>query len=146
MKSQISIRTEQDFARSFFCFRYAHDANTNQIASAAQETWRDINIILMPIIGRRGVIALIKRSVHLQQAKYKLLDEIQVARICPEKFSALHTILIKQNHANADLISSALLNCFYDLLINFIGAPLAHQLFHAVDTSGNSIRRRLNYH
>ena len=78
------------------------------------------------------MIALIKRSIHLQHANYPVLKTIHAIKILPNGFPALHAVLVKETDTNAVSINSALLNTFYELLINLIGAALTEQLLQPV--------------
>lgn len=130
------MSSEQEFADSIFAWRFAKKTNAKQVADAASAVWRDINIGLSPVIGQRGVIALLKRSVHLEQANFPALKTMHGLTLLPGEFSALHSVLAQQTSTHAVLMNSALLNRFYELLSNLIGASLSHQLLHSVfDTS-----------
>lgn len=126
------MRMEEEFADAVFAQRCAKDASAHQIADVACATWRDINIILSPIIGQQGVAALIKRSLHLQHVNYPVLKAIQGSIILPGGFPALHALLIKETTTNAILINNSLLNTFYELLTNLIGVSITHQLLHSI--------------
>lgn len=126
------MKIKEEFADLIFAQRFAKDANASQIADAASATWRDINIALSPVIGQHGVVALIKRSIHLQHIRYPALQTLYGSSILPDEFSALHALLFKETATNAVLINNALLNTFYELLANLIGASLTNQLLHSV--------------
>jgi len=126
------MKTEKKFAYSIFAQRCPKNASVSQIADAACVIWHDINTALSPVIGQHGVVALIKRSLHLQCIHYPTLKVIHGSKVFPEKFSALHALLIKETSTNAVLVNSALLDTFYELLINLVGASLTHQLLHSV--------------
>jgi len=126
------MKTEEEFAASIFAQRCPKDASAGQVADGACSIWRDINTALSPVIGQHGVVALIKRSLHLQCMYYPALKTIPGSKILPSEFLALHALLIKETTANAVLTNNALLNTFYELLTNLIGASLTHQLLHSV--------------
>lgn len=132
------MKINEEFADLIFTQRFAKDANAGQIADAASATWRDINTALSPVIGQHGVVALIKRSLHLQHIYYPALKSIQGTSIVPDKFSALYALLIEETATNAVLINSALLNTFYGLLANLISASLTNQLLHSVFTASSN--------
>lgn len=129
------MKMEEEFADAVFAHRCAKDASACQIADTACASWRDITIVLSPIIGQQGVVALIKRSLHLQYVNYPALKAIHDSVILPGEFSALHALLIKNTTANAVLINNALLNTFYELLTNLIGVSITHQLLHSIYVS-----------
>jgi len=126
------MKVEQESLEPIFPCRYPKDATTHAIADAASATWRDINIALSPIIGQKGVAALVKRSLHLQHVDYPVLKAIHSSKILSSGFPTLHAVLIKETNLNAALINNALLNTFYELLTNLVGASLTHQLLHPV--------------
>jgi len=126
------MKTKEKFADSIFAQRCPKNASASQVADAACTIWHDINTALSPVIGQQGVVALIKRSLHLQHICYPVLKTIHGSKILPADFSALHTLLIKETTTNAVLINNALLNTFYELLTNLIGTSLTHQLLHVV--------------
>jgi hypothetical protein len=126
------MNVEEEFTASPFAWRSVKDTSATQIADAACTTWREINIALAPIIGQKGVVALVKRSLHLQHPNYPALKAIHGSRILPGEFPALHAVLSQQTTRDAILINTALLNIFYELLIKLIGAPLTHQLLHSI--------------
>lgn len=128
-----------EFANSIFVWRCGKDASTKQIADTANATWRDINTALSPVIGQNGVLALFKRSFHLQKIHYPVLNVMPCSKTLPgECFAELHSILIQQTNANALLINSALLNTFYGLLTNLIGISLARKLLHSIFATPSS--------
>jgi len=132
------MKAEKDFATAFFAGRYGKDANSIQIADAAALIWSDISIALSPVIGQRGVETLTKRCLHLQKFHYPSLKTISDEKILLSDFHALHSVLINETNTNALLINNALLNTFYELLSNLIGASLTLQLLHSVvDTPSN---------
>jgi len=139
------MKAEKDFAELIFAQRCPKDASVGEIANLACTTWRDINGVLSPIIGNHGVIALITRSIHLQQVNYPALKAIKC--FLHGEFPALHAVLVKETSANAVLINNALLNTFHELLANLIGRQLTHQLLHSIFTTspnGDSVQDTLS--
>lgn len=126
------MKNESDFASAIFAGHYTEDASAIQIANAACKNWCAINNALSPVIGQKGVITLIKRSLQLQRQEYPALKTITDLNILSAKFPTLHAVLIKQTTSNAVLMNNALLNTFYELLTNLIGTELTHRLLHSV--------------
>jgi len=122
------MKEESDFIFAQRCT----NASADQIGDAACAIWRDINSALSPVIGPHGVAALFKRSLHLQHSHYPVLKTIHGSKVISGDFPALHDLLIKETTTNAVLINNALLNTFYELLINLIGISLTRQLLHSV--------------
>ena len=119
-----------DFATAVFAECSGKDLSAIEVADSACACWRAIDMALTPIIGKKGVIALVKRSVNLQQRQYPALKTITSFKILV--FPALHTVLVTQTPDDAVAINNALLNTFYELLINLIGKTLSHRLLHSV--------------
>ena len=133
------MSTEEEFAQSIVAWRCSRDASAKQVADTASATWGNINVALSPIVGQHGVVALFKRSLHLQQINYPFLVAVRDSTILPGAFTAeLHAFLTQQTNANAFLINSELLNTFYEVLTNLIGIPLTHQLLHSIFSAPSS--------
>jgi hypothetical protein len=133
------MSTEEEFAQSINAWRRSKDTSAKQVADVASATWGNINIALSPIVGQHGVLALFKRSLHLQQIHYPLLMAVRDVNLLPGAFTAeLYAFLAQQTAANAFLINSALLTTFYEVLTNLIGVPLTHQLLHSILSSPSS--------
>jgi len=126
------MRTGKEFADSIFAQRCPENASACQVADIACKIWHNINIALSPVIGHHGVVALLNRSLHLQYIYYPALKAIHGSKILHGEFPALHNLLIKETTTNAVLINSELLNTFYELLTNLIGASLTYQLLYSV--------------
>lgn len=126
------MKTELEFADTIGKWRAAGTTNALHIADAASATWRDIDVALSPIIGQRGVTALLKRSLHLAKVNHPFLIAVHDPVILPDEFPALHAALSKETPENAIIINSTLLNTFYELLVNLIGAALTRQLLHSI--------------
>ena len=108
------------------------------IADAACELWHGIDVSLSPIIGRQGVAALLKRSLHLTRTAYPALAAAASADIRPGDFRALRAVLAGQARAEAAALNAALLGTFYDLLSSLIGATLTERLLDPVWASPSS--------
>jgi hypothetical protein len=108
------------------------DGNAERIADAAVSAWRDVDAALSPVIGQRGVAALYKRSLYLTQAAHACLAPVHEGEILPGDFSALRAALSQQTTQDAAAGHGALLQAFYDLLSNLVGASLTEQLLRSV--------------
>ena len=108
------------------------DGNAERIADAAVSVWRDVNAALSPVIGHRGVAALYKRSLYLTQAAHACLALVHEGDLLPGDFSALRAALSQQTTQDAAAAHGAVLQAFYDLLTNLIGASLTEQLLRSV--------------
>ena len=107
-------------------------ADAARIADTAVAIWRDIDAALAPIIGQRGVAALIKRSLYLTHSEHPWLATVYEGTPPPGDYGPLHAALSKQTGAQAAAAQGALLQTFHDLLGNLIGASLTERLLRAV--------------
>ena len=108
------------------------DGNAERIADAAVSAWCDVHAALSPVIGHRGVAALYKRSLYLTQVAHACLTPVHEGELVPGNFSALRAALSQQTSQDAAAAHGALLQAFYDLLTNLIGASLTDQLLRSV--------------
>jgi hypothetical protein len=115
-------------------------ADARHAADTALATWRAVEAALAPIVGRRGVAALYKRSLYLTRSSHSCLLAVYESADAAADFIALHAALAQQTGAAASGASAALLETFHSLLANLIGASLTDQLLRSVwdDTSGGN--------
>jgi hypothetical protein len=102
--------------------------DARQVADAAVAQWRAIDAALSPIIGRRGVAALYKRTVHLASAERPWLAAAYRGPLGPVDADALHAALALQTRARAAEASEAMAGIFRALLSSLIGAALTEHL------------------
>ena len=98
------------------------------VAQSALGTWRRIDDALSPIIGRRGVAGLYKRSLSLTRRAHPPLTEVFEGLLTPGDYTALQHTLAQQSGPVALAASVALLQTFNDLLIKLIGLSLTDRL------------------
>jgi|SRR5688572_12708807 len=110
----------------------ADGADALRIADAAAAVWRELDATLSPIIGRRGVAALFKRSVLLTAPLHTSLVAAQLELETDGDFESLRTLLNQQSVANAIATNGALLQRFVGLLTALIGASLTERLLQSV--------------
>lgn len=112
--------------------RLAEDANSRQIAEAIGAMWADIDTALQPVLGRRGVAALFRRSVHLAAARHPWLSPLKAGSVdAAADMAALMALFAAQSPALAAEAGSALFTIFRDLLTTLIGARLSERLLQA---------------
>ena len=107
-------------------------ADAAQIADEIVTMCQEINDALSPIIGRRGVDALHKRSLHLAALAYPWLA---MARDGAQEFmdpAKLKSTLAAQSSADAAAGGGALLQTFQDVLASLVGPSLTERLLHPV--------------
>lgn len=102
------------------------------IADGLASLWREIDAVLCPIIGQRGVAALYQRSLHLASQTYPWLasaDDRNQTSIDPTQLKAL---LMQQQRS--DLIEGGgfLFKTFYELLVSLVGPSLTERLLRSV--------------
>lgn len=91
---------------------------------------QEIDLVLVPIIGERGVNALFKRSVHLASATRGWLTA------GGESPAALVAALAARSDADAVQGADACLREFHDLLVGLIGPSLTQRILTAVWDAG----------
>lgn len=113
--------------------RVSADVDAAQVARVSCEILQEINIVLRPIIGLRGVVALYNRSVYLTSSQWAMLAA-STAPAAPDglETSALQSLLAQCSPAEALACSNALLHTFYQLLSTLIGASLTERLLRSV--------------
>ncbi|MEP7296111.1 MAG: hypothetical protein ABI702_07975 [Burkholderiales bacterium] len=108
----------------------ASTANTDaeRVADAAVARWREIDAALSPIIGLRGVAALFRRSVHVQQSAHPWLAGARVDADQVGDFAGLRAAFRGQLPQAASAANGALHQTFVDLLSGLIGPSLTERL------------------
>lgn len=109
----------------------ATGAQAASVADAACGVWRGVTGALSPIIGKQGVAALFKRSLHLARAEHPGLSAVHDDADGLADYTALQEALSSQTSASAAAANSALLGIFYDLLSGLIGALLTERLLRS---------------
>jgi hypothetical protein len=102
-----------------------------QIAEAIASVWHEIADALCPIIGRGGLDALYKRSLHRSCLTYPWLAGTQGGDQAAMDLPGLKAALAEQGSANAASGGGALLQTFYDLLAGVIGPSLTARLLRS---------------
>jgi hypothetical protein len=110
----------------------AEGADALRIADSAVAVWRELDATLSPIIGRRGVEALFKRSLLLTVPAHSSLIAAHWIVETEEDIDSLRTALKQQSVANAIATNGALLQQFVDLLTTLIGESLTERLLQSV--------------
>lgn len=96
-----------------------------ELASAAMAMFDRLLLILFPILGRMGSLALFRRSLRLTEDAFPCYREARDA----EEDALLNAVATCLRQApNIAQASMALLKTFAELLATFIGEPLTRQL------------------
>jgi hypothetical protein len=112
--------------------RVEKDAGAEQIAEEAVALWHEIDRALSPIIGKGGVAALYRRSLHVSGAVHPWLASSHEGAPMALDPAPLKLLLAKQSNADAASGSRAVLQAFHALLSTLIGAVLTEQLLGSV--------------
>ena len=115
-----------------FVRQSAAGADAARVADMAIAIWKDVGIVLSPIIGQTGVAALFKRSVHLTRGAHPCLAAVLDDHAQPGELGALQAVLAQQTRATVMAANTALLQNFQDLLISLIGLSLTERLLRPV--------------
>lgn len=111
-------------------FRDSRD--TVAIAGALAHVVHELQAVLSPLLGVRGVAALYQRSLHLARAGHPWLsDPVEIAQPTIN-LPALTSAFARQDAAEAGAAAEALLRSFHDLLVSLIGHALAARLLAPV--------------
>lgn len=113
--------------------RYRPDfVDATRTARAAVATWHEVDKVLTPLLGARGVTALYRRSLRANVADYPWLRAADESGQAVIRFQALQSALSQQPRQVAAAASVALMASFRDELIEFVGEPMAGRLLRAV--------------
>ncbi|MFS2156730.1 hypothetical protein ACCD10_05150 [Pseudomonas sp. Pseusp122] len=91
-----------------------------------------MDIALSPIIGRKGVVALYRRSLHLCESTHPDLTGAFDSTLDQLDPSCLESLLQQQNPEDALRLGNHLLRTLYQLLSTLIGVSLTSRLLDAV--------------
>lgn len=113
--------------------RAGPSADASQLADAAVALWRDIDTVLTPVIGTRGLAALQGRSLHLASYEFGWLKELQDHRVRTEiEYDLPQRIFMAQPMPESQAAASATFLCFHDLLASMVGPSLTARLLDAI--------------
>jgi len=127
MNSQESSRFTAALAQ-----RVPEDANSRQIADAIGAMWADIEGALQPVLGRRGVAALFKRTLHLTATRHPWLAALKAGDAdSAVDLVELTELFAQQSPAAVAEAGCTLFTLFRDLLTTLIGDRLSERLLQA---------------
>lgn len=118
--------------------RVAEDADSRQIADAIGTLWTDIESALQPIVGRRGVAALFKRSLHVAATRHAWLAPLRDADAATLELEPLTALLGAQTPGAARAAGGELFEIFRELLVSLIGAGLSDRLLQPIWPASSS--------
>lgn len=108
-----------------------HADHPAQIAEAIVAVWGEIDQVLTPILGQRGVIALYKRSLFLCALQYPCLADLDLSVQPDIPLSELKPLLAQHHDLNA-AAGNAFFQMFHELLTSLVGASLTERLLRPV--------------
>ena len=121
--------------------RVGRDARAAEVADALIAIWRDIDTLLTPLVGQKGVAALHGRSLYLAARSHPWLSRPSDDVLDALDFSWLHRVTSARTPADALEGAGVLLSAFDSLLASLIGPSLGARLLHSVwatPTSGDA--------
>ena len=92
----------------------------------------EINVVLSPVLGARGVVALFNRSDHLCAASQPWLAGLRDVPKLEAGCEALVALLAQREPDEALSSGEAYLQTFHDLLLSLIGPSLTERLLRTV--------------
>lgn len=108
--------------------RFATHETSVEVAGDLVAGFEEIASALGPIIGSRGVAALISRSVHLAGLRHPWLNAGSKPSLQPGDYVALTQAIVQREVQDAALGGSDLLHTFRTLLSTLIGRSLTENL------------------
>ena len=117
--------------------RIEDGGDASDVAAAAVILWREIDAVLRPIIGQRGVVALFNRSVQLAGVGHPWVVHVHQDANTELQFPVIADVLARQAAAAAISGGDAQLLAFHQLLGSLIGASLTERLLHPAFGSAN---------
>ena len=112
--------------------RVVDGADVEQVTDAVLALWREIDQILHPIVGHRGIAALYNRSLQITAAAYPWLAIGAQGIPAVVDPSTLKAVLMQQSAAEAAAGGSALFDTFHELLASLVGPSLTNRLLRSV--------------
>ena len=106
--------------------------DASAIADATLNTWRQVAVRLVPVIGVRGVDALFNRSLHVTSRTYPWLASDESDENVTVLLSGLRARIATRESAEAAEACHALLLNFTELLASLIGDSLTKRLLVSV--------------
>ena len=112
--------------------RVQDESSAAQIAAACGALWLELDAALSPIIGPRGVAALIQRSLHLASAVHPWLSARRPGGPETLDSAALVSLLAQRSSDDAAAAADTFLQAFHGLLTSLIGGSLTERLLRSV--------------
>jgi hypothetical protein len=113
----------------------AGHADATRVAGVVVRTWIDIESALSPVLGKRGVAALYKRSLHLSGPGHGCLAALEETSTSAIDFEMLQQAFVVQSNVEATSAAAAMLKAFCKLLVSLVGPALTRRLLSPLLTS-----------
>ncbi|MDY0747557.1 hypothetical protein SNE35_23845 [Paucibacter sp. R3-3] len=136
----IAAMTDRERSRSTtpLARRVGGNSDSLTVAQAFAEIWGEIEASLHPILGRRGLTALFRRSAHVSAPQCAFLAILAEGEMDLVARDELVSVFCSQTADTALDGGSLLLNSFRELLSTLIGAGLTERLLQSVWSSPTS--------
>jgi hypothetical protein len=120
-------------SKSSFESTSAPDLTAAELAAESVARWRQIDIALTPIIGRRGIVAIYKKALNLTHVDFPWLAAVSEDDTSFDNFVHLLAALEQQTSATIVAANLALHRAFNSLLVSLIGESLSERLLASID-------------
>lgn len=127
MESSVSIRIETELAH-----RFEDRMDVGLISTGLVSLWQEIDAVLYPIIGQRGVAALYQRSLYLTAQTYPWLASSRDSTQASIDLTHLKSVSIHQQATDLILAGALLFKTFHELLVSLVGPSLTERLLRSV--------------
>ena len=133
-QTAITFMNEQppDFIAAFLADAVASGASATQLADTICVTCNDLETALAPVIGKRGVAALYRRSLHLASRVHSGLVAAHAGPPLVMDIDVLRAALARQSAGDTAASGLLVLKTFHELLVALIGASLTERLLRSV--------------
>lgn len=126
--SKSSVRSPRRPLTAPLSGRVQDENSADQIAAACGALWLEFDAALSPIIGPRGVTALIQRSLHLASAVHPWLAGREPGGPAALDSATLVSLLAQRSSDDAAAAAETFLQTFHGLLTSLIGGSLTERL------------------
>lgn len=126
---------QSDEIAAFLAGVVTRSTSSSGVAEAVTSAFQGIDEALAPIIGKGGVAALYKRTVHVVGGTHAWLPATDEGVPAATDVTALRAALAGQTVADAAAAGTLLLQTFHELLTSLIGPLLTERLLRTVWTT-----------
>ena len=117
---------------AFLLAKVQHGSSSSDIAQFVVTSCFELDKALTPIIGQRGLVALLKRSMHLASSKQAWLSDCQEGFDLKADLTELMATLSLQTPDSAARGGGSFLEQFHQLLTALVGPSLTERLLRSV--------------